>query len=121
MTDKKQPTFTQDDRIEAQLILLGDMLKNRHALMRQARQDAAQHNTPPITAEAFDLADEMVMMAFRELCIAAEWQPELYEWRKQRSSLSDEFHYRELLKTLPPTEFSRLVLGEWVEPDVDHD
>lgn len=108
--------FSQDDVIDGALAEFGKMLKNRHALMRQIAQDYYRGDKP-VAVQAFDNANALLEHAFRSLCIAAEWEPNMPK-PKREGALSDYYlRYRELIRTLPPAEFSRLVLGEWVAPE----
>jgi hypothetical protein len=119
MGDEKY-AFTQDYVIDSALAEFGKMLKKRHALLRRQQQitkDCYVGADKPIAAEALDNADLLTSLAFRDLCMAAEWEPNMdFSRRRQESALSDAYYYRELLRTLPSAEFKRLVLGEWVAP-----
>ena len=108
--------YSQDDVIDAALVEFGRVLKNRHALMRQIAQDWSLRN-PPIEPAAFDHAGELVMMAFRQLCIAAEWVPDTPKRPNKNEALAEEYYYQDLLRMMPTEEYRRLVLGEWTPPE----
>jgi hypothetical protein len=99
-------------------------LKNWLLLKHQIQNDP---NPPPfrfpMDKDILQDADYLAKKAFHELCVAAEWNPDLFNYIDRRSDelkSMDKLCFDDYLADIPPeNRFKMLHQNEWIPPEDD--